>query len=378
MHGPIDKRVVHKEARALVEVGYDVVHICPHQDSVSISDGIKTITYPPPSGIKSRIKQLRKLYKLGKEANADVYHCNEVDSWLVGLVLKMLKSKKVIFDVHEHYPSVFSENHMPRPIRPLINGMIRLMFWVLGPMTDYIVLAKQSVARDFVTARKKCVLVQNFTPLSAVEKFQEISDASKLENDFVAVHVGLIGRVRGWPQILAAFAKAKNKFMRLLIIGEFNDDSIEDFWQSVKKYNLQDRVTVKGWMPFPDLVRELTSSSVGLVTFQPGKMNHVYALPHKMFDYMLTKLPIIVPDFAVEVAEITKQAEAGLLVDPSNSQELANALDQLAEDEAYCKKLGQNGYNAVVNKYNWEAEAKKLVSLYQMIEEKNKRAIAKV
>lgn len=369
MHTPTDKRVWDKEAVSLVNAGFRVIHIAPSDKNDRYDlKGVDTITYPRPKGILARVLQLPRLYWLARKVNADFYHCNEIDSWFVGALLKLLRRKKVIFDVHEHYPSTFAETYLPGSMSFLGSAAVRFIFRVLVPFTDRIVFAKRSVVSDFRCSDSKKLLVQNFT--STVYSSRNASGGSfgseRKEGDhLMAIHVGLINRSRGWPQLLEALTCMESNRVRVRIIGTFNDGSFDDFKGWLSKFDLDDRVSVREWMEFDELYKEISSSDVGLILFQPVRHNHTLALPHKMFDYMVAGLPIIAPAFAVEVAEIVSEADCGILIDTSNSGEIADALDMLAKDNEMRKRLGENGRQAALYKYNWENEAEKLIAMYR-------------
>jgi hypothetical protein len=53
----------------------------------------------------TRLLVMYGLFIKGWSANTDVYHCNELDSWFVGILLKIFSRKKLIFDIHEYYPA---------------------------------------------------------------------------------------------------------------------------------------------------------------------------------------------------------------------------------------------------------------------------------
>jgi glycosyltransferase involved in cell wall biosynthesis len=365
MHPARDKRVFDKEALSLVGSGYDVVHLCPGSlAEAGIDQGVNVVTYEKPAGIKGRLKQLFKLYALAKAEDADCYHCNEVDSWVIGVLLKIFQKKKCIFDVHEHYPSTFAESRFPNWLQPVVAEFIRLVFLVLTPFTDRIVLAKQTVSSDFHCPDRKKVLVRNFTPLAGLNFAGSRSPLNAGEM-VTLTHLGLFNKNRGWPQVLQAIDKMRNKNVRLEVIGEFNDGTRDEFDATVKRYNLENRVNVYNWMPFEQAFQYLTKSQIGLVVFQPGTLNHVYAMPHKMFDYMAAGMAVICPDFAVEVAPFVEKSRCGLLVDPSNPDKLARALDRLVEDPELIKTMGANGQKAVLEQFNWEAEVAQLVKMYK-------------
>ncbi len=362
-HPPLDKRVFAKEARTLADAGHEVVHLCPRdpgQAGAWTEDGVAIRTYPRPQGIAGRALALPRLALRARAEGASVLHCNEVDSWLAGLVVKLVGfgRPRVVFDVHEHYPSTFAESRFPPALRPAVAAGLRLLFRLLAPFTDRLVFAKASVAPDFPGAR--AVLVQNFAPLAAlprIERPQRPADAP-----VGLVHVGLISRARGWPQLLAAMARCRLP-VRLHVIGTFNDGSEAAFEAEAARLGLSGAIRHDPWMDYAPMLAACAAADIGLVLFQPGTQNHVFASPHKLFDYWLAGLPVIAPDFAPEVRGFVAEAEGGVLVDPRDPAAIAAAITGLA-DPALRARMGASGRAAVLEKFNWEREAAKLLAMY--------------
>jgi glycosyltransferase involved in cell wall biosynthesis len=369
MHPPKDKRVFDKEAVSLVQAGFAVSHLCPGKLGDSGVDcGVRIRTYIRPAGIKGRVMQLMMLYRLARDEDADVYHCNEVDSWGVGVALRLFRGKRCVFDVHEHYPSTFAQSRFPTWLQPAVAGAVRLVFCVFTPFTERIVLAKRSVADDFHTDPAKKVLVQNYTPLSGLN-FAAAAHGHVVKEHYTLVHLGLFSKIRGWPQVLHAMSLMQHQNLRLLVIGEINDGSRDEFLKQVQLLGLADRVSQLDWMPFDQAFAHLLQADIGLIAFQPGVQNHVYAMPHKMFDYMAAGLAVMLPAFAVEVAPVVQESRCGVLIDSGDPQDIAAKLDALLTDPAEMRAMGQRGRQAVKQQYNWEAEATSLVSMYKEMEQ---------
>ena len=366
MHPPRDKRVFDKEAIYLANAGFKVIHLCPGSSRESgIEKGVIIKTYIPPSGIKGRLKQLVLLYRMAKAEDADVYHCNEVDSWFIGVLLKIFHGKQCVFDVHEHYPSTFAQSRFPCWIQPLIASIIRLVFRVLTPFTDRIVLAKRSVSDDFNIAEDKRVLVQNYTPLAGLNFASDRQFSKDTKDMYTLVHLGLFSKPRGWPQVLDAIGAMRHKNLKLLVIGEINDGSRPEFEQRVKDLGLDTRVKIMDWMPFDQAFQHLLNADIGIIGFQPGILNNVYAMPHKMFDYMAAGLAVVLPDFAVEVAPVISESGCGVLIDSADPCDIAAKLDSMLDNPESILSMGKNGKEAVASHYNWENEADKLITMYQ-------------
>ena len=108
----------------------------------------------------------------------------------------------------------------------------------------------------------------------------------------------------------------------------------------------------------------LLCADMGLILYQPGIQNHVFAFPIKMYDYMLAGLPLIGPEFAVEVEPVVREEKCGMLLNTSQPQEIALALDWMCANPERAREMGNRGRQAVLGKYNWESEADKLLQCY--------------
>lgn len=364
MHRRDDKRVHYKEARSLASAGFDVLHICPGPESgLDEEDGVQVRSYVPQEGLIGRVLQLRYLYRLAVEIDADAYHCNEVDSWIVGVALKIIRNKRCVFDVHEHYPSTLAQSRFPRILQPIVVSLVRFVYRILTPFTDRLVFAKRTVEQDFKSPPEKVALVRNFAPYEAADR-EFVRRTRRNGDPMTVVHLGLFNKVRGWPQVLAAVSRSDNN-VGLLVIGSINDGSEKEFRSRVRDLGLEGRVSLIEWLPFDQAFEHLLNSDVGLVAFQPHIQNNAFAMPHKLFDYMAAGLSVILPRQAVEVAPIVEDVGCGLLVDTSDPDDLARAIAHLNRFPEEARRMGERGREAVRQTYNWEAEAKRLISMYE-------------
>jgi glycosyltransferase involved in cell wall biosynthesis len=363
LHTPTDKRVFDKEAVSLAAAGFEVIHLAPGPKGLCVKDGVQILTYPSARGIWGRIWNGPKLFWQALRLKADCYHCNEVDSWMLGVALKVFLSCKVVFDAHEAYPEEFAESRFPKALRPSVSFCIRLLFRLLTAASDRIVLAKASIASDFPNGPDKRVLVRNYVSIAYAQEDSRQRAKTEHRLRMRIIHVGLISRSRGWPQLLASLCAASEE-MEILFVGQFNDGSEPEFHACAAQLGVADRVSVEPWLPFHEAFRRVADSDVGVVAFQPGRYNHVHALPHKMFDYMVAGLPIVVPSFAVEVSRIVREADCGLIVDSADPSSIREALEFLARRADERTRLGENGRQAVLTRYNWDREARTLENMY--------------
>lgn len=365
MHEPDDKRVHQKEARSLVTAGgFDIVHVAPGDGRIYDLDGVRVITYGGGKTIAARLMKLPRLLRLAVAQRPDVYHCNEVESWLVGVIASLFTGAKVIFDAHEIYSHDFAESRFPPKLHRYVIAFVRGVYRILLLRTCRVVLAKASAAEDFKGVKTPLVLARNYAELSDTlppEKQHTGRDSLTI------IHLGAINRQRGWPQMLDALKLASNKTLKLRFLGRFGDHSKDECLARAHALGLADRVSVSDWVPYDQVMAEVSKADIGIILFQPVMHNFTHALPHKMFDYMLAGLPVVVPDFAVEVADNIRTSGAGITVDPANPMAVAEVLDRLADNPDLRADLGRKGRAAVINTFNWQKEAETLIAMYRAL-----------
>ncbi|MCM8808341.1 MAG: glycosyltransferase, partial [Candidatus Omnitrophica bacterium] len=130
-------------------------------------------------------------------------------------------------------------------------------------------------------------------------------------------------------------------------------------------------ISLKGWQNVEYLgyvnrekVKEIfLRSTGGMVLFLP-EPNHVNAQPNKIFEYMSAGLPVISSDFPLW-KEVIEGNKCGICVNPLNPEEIAEAIKYLVNNPDKAKEMGENGRRAVLEKYNWDIESKKLIEIYE-------------
>ena len=81
---------------------------------------------------------------------------------------------------------------------------------------------------------------------------------------------------------------------------------------------------------------------------------------------MAAGLPVIASNYPLW-KEIIADNNCGICVDPLNIQEIADAINYIRSHPMEAQEMGFNGRKAVLNKYNWTNEEKKLFQVYKDI-----------
>ncbi|CAH0309089.1 hypothetical protein ROS9278_04852 [Roseomonas sp. CECT 9278] len=349
-HPPADTRVVRKEGAALVAAGFRVAHLCPGGAEAPASvEGVRIVTH--------RHRRIRGLAGLARDAAAlrpAAIHASEPDAWLAALLAARRCGARVVLDVHEHYPSRL-DGRLPSWLRPAARAAIGLACRWMGRAADAVVVAKNGLDAPFAGAR--LVAVRNYAPAPVVPP--------RVHHDgpLTLVHLGALGRARGWPEMLDALALCPPA-TRLLLVGRFTDGSEDAFRARAAALGLAARIDCTGWLAQDAALARLREADIALVLFQRGAENHRLALPHKLFDAMAAGLPVIAPAFAEEVAAVVREAGCGLLVETGDAAAIAQAVAALA-DAARRAALGEAGWRAARRRFAWEPEAARLVALHR-------------
>ena len=75
-------------------------------------------------------------------------------------------------------------------------------------------------------------------------------------------------------------------------------------------------------------------------------------------------LPVIVSNTAPALA-LEKDFGCCVCVDPDKPENIAAAIRSLLDDPGRRASMGERGYSALQNRFNWQTEEKKLLALYE-------------
>jgi len=105
--------------------------------------------------------------------------------------------------------------------------------------------------------------------------------------------------------------------------------------------------------------------TLGLLLYH-GVANNITAEPNKLFEYMAAGIPVIASDFPVW-RQLIREVDCGVLVDPSDVDAIADALNFFLTHSNEARAMGERGRRAVLQRFNWETERCKLTQLYSTL-----------
>lgn len=361
VHPPFDTRIFHKECKSLAMAGYDVTLIVQHDKDETV-DGIKIVALPT---VKNRFLRMlgltSKAFLLSLRQKADIYHFHDPELLPVGLLLKLISKKKVIYDVHEDYAKqIISKPYIPRSTRNIVAFLVKMMEYLSSNIFDGIVTATDDISNNF-TRHKRTISVKNYPVLSYFSSINR--KCVNNESSFTLVYIGGICEIRGIAQIVQALGLINSsRQVKLILCGKFYPTAFETRVRNLKGF---EKVDYLGWIKTENIPEVLSKADAGVVCLTPIS-NYLTALPVKLFEYMAAGLPVIASNFPLW-REIVESNRCGICVNPLRPEDITNAIRYIMENPDEAQAMGENGRNAVLKKYNWENEGKKFLELYEKV-----------
>ena len=351
-HGRRELRVHLKECNSLASAGYEVHYF--------VADGlcderVGDVQVHDIGAVGGRFQRMlvrpwRMLFA-ARKLNARIYHFHDPEILLVALFL-LRGGAKVVYDSHEDVPrSILSRAWIPTSVRPALSGVFERFENIVSSRLSGVVGATPYISARFARLNPMSVAINNY-PLQS-----EIEDAVRRIGDARNVcYLGAISRIRGIEQMVRALEYVD---ATLILAGAFEDCATE---QAARELPGWSKVDYRGVVSRSAVRRIMSESIAGLIPYHP-EPNHVDAQPNKMFEYMAAGLPVIASNFPLWRG-IIEGNKFGLCVDPLDPKAIASAINDLFSNPQRSRSMGENGRNAVMDRYNWTFEEKKLLGFY--------------
>lgn len=357
VHPRFDVRIFHKECLSLNDEFKDVSLIVADGLGETVVNQIKIYDIGKAKNRKERfVKTVNKALKIAQSINADVYHIHDPE--LLRIIKKLKKSgAKVIYDAHEDLPrQILNKPYIPKIIRSFISFIIEKYENKNAKIADGIIAATPHIRDRFLKINTNTSDVNNFPKIDDIV-YNENWD----ERELAIAYIGGIFKTRG---ILETLEAIKDSNIKLLLAGKFSPESLEfecrnhPGWKNVNYFGFIDRKGINNI---------LKQARIGMVILE-NTPSYIVSLPVKMFEYMAAGLPVIASNFELW-KNIVETENCGICVNQKDVNEIKEKLLKLIEDKKTLKEMGKNGRIAVIKKFNWNIEEKKLISFYKNLKQ---------
>ena len=365
-HSAFSVRIFHKQAKSLLKAGYDVTLIAQH-DKDEVVDGVKIVALPKPRNRFWRMLGTWRVFKLAFKQKANVYHFHDPELLPWGWLLQKMTHKPVIYDVHEYYSDIMIfKAWIPYFLRrPIAWNFDKIEKFLTGRLSA-IITVTEPMKESFSGCRGLCVSVHNFPSLEVIARASESKEFGSKNDVYSIIYTGVIAKAKGFETILETLdlVVRQNPKATCIILAEARNLG----WLDEEHNSLMNRLVkegnlkIIGRVPHYEVFRYLDASSIG---WKPGPP-YQEGISTKTLEYMACGKPVVASDFPL-TSDIIRETKCGILVDPYDANDHASAILYLLEHPDEAKKMGENGKKAVLEKYNWETESRKLLDIYRVM-----------
>lgn len=358
VHPAEDIRIFHKECAGLAQAGYDVSLI--QQGESYEKKGVRILGIGELKGnrLQRMLRGPKLVYQKALAEDADIYHFHDPELLFCGLKLKKA-GKYVVFDSHEKYSiQLRSKPYLPRFASELIATVYSIIERHALKKIDAVIFPCTLEGGHPFEGQCRRTITLNNLPL-----LEEIYDkwTPQKKADFKACYVGYVRPDRGNTENVQACNLAG---IPLILAGKASSEDYENQLRQLDEKNLTEFC---GMVNRDQVVEVLKQASVGLVTeLNVGQNNIFDNLPTKAYEYMAMGLPVII-SHSPYVDKLLDRVKFGIAVDPSNVEEIADAMLYLRDHPEAAAQMGQIGRNIVKEEFNWDVEQQKLLILYEDI-----------
>ena len=358
-HKRYDVRIYVKECVSLYKNGYDVSLIVADGLGDEIIDGIKIFDVGASKNRKERfLVTSRKVYQKALQLKCDIYHFHDPELMFYGLKLKK-KGFKIIYDIHEDLKEQIKiKEWLPIFFRKTISTIFSSIENYIAKRLDALIVPQPYMFKNYIKINNNTVLVENFVILNIDIDLEEKNYSNK-----TCFHPGALSKDRGLINMINAFSYLDHD-NSLVLAGNIPENLLTE----VTSISGWDKTEYKGLLKFNEVQELYSKTSIGLILYNNvGQYYLSYAI--KLFEYMLHGIPVIMPNFG-EWIEFNKENDCGINVNPLNPREVSEKINFLNNNEEEKRRLGKNGRNAVLQKYNWKIAETRLINLYNILEKK--------
>jgi glycosyltransferase involved in cell wall biosynthesis len=367
-HRSDDVRIFHKECVSLAKAGYDVFLVA--QGESYEKDGVHVVGVEKQTG--SRLSRMlfttKNVYKAALSIDADIYHIHDPELLMYATRL-INKEKKVIFDSHENYPAqILHKEYLPKPMRLFIAFIYQnYEKYILKRINAVVIPCKFGGHNIFENIAKETVYIDNLPILSNI--FDSNQKLSYPQVPSIC-YVGGLTYSRGITHLIKASYGAG---VKLILCGNFNPIEYHSQLMELPEYECVD---YRGFLNRDQVVDVYRESLIGMCTIlNVGQYNKGDNFATKVYEYMSMGLPVIITD-SPYARKVMEEYGFGICVQPDNVEEIASAIRYLLDNPDIAKQMGENGRRAVLDKFNWGIEEKKLIKLYDDLFSKAKQKMA--
>jgi len=342
--------------KSLKEKGYAVEVICFEWK------GNKTAGLPPNVKIYTLNKKKSSIFFYAKfayklfinllKSKAGVFFAEDIYTLPFVCIAAKFKNAKVIYDSRELFgflAGLKSRRALQKMLASIEKRFIGLANNVIvtGDMDGEFLHEQYGIAN--------LITIRNLPFLDTAIKKNDLHSLYGIdENKKILVYQGVILHGRGLRYV---FNYLKTYDESVLVV--FGDGEQKKFYEDLAvSLGIQKKVIFAGKVPQEELLAYSAGADIGLSLIENISLSYYFALPNKLFEYIMAGLPVIVSNLP-QMKQVIANYKVGASVDIYKEEELNDSLHQIITNNDVLKEYRENCKKAALE-LNWNNEIKKL------------------
>jgi glycosyltransferase involved in cell wall biosynthesis len=309
VHGPypIGEPRVLREARVALARGYDVHVFAMARRGEALTellDGVRVSRVPMMHARGMGLSRMLREYG-GFTVRAalhlvrhryDVVHVHNPPDFLIAAALvPKLRRSRVLFDVHDLSPDMFSMRFEGRRFQRAAEWVLRRIERLACRFADRVITVHEPYRQELIARgadAQKVVVVMNSLDEQLLPPVVDRPDSSPFE----VVYHGTITPHYGVSLLVEAFARIRDAVpaARLALLGE--GDALADVEARIDRLGLRSAVTLSySYLPQHEALERIRGASVGVIPNLPIRLNR-FALSTKLLEYCALRVPVVCAD----------------------------------------------------------------------------------
>jgi glycosyltransferase involved in cell wall biosynthesis len=373
VHGPYPEPRVAREAAAALDAGYAVEVVAMRRRGEAtreLVDGVRVIRLPvhhvQGGGIGRVIVEYLVFAALAAvvvgartiSLRYDVVHVhNPPDFLIVSALIPRLLGSRVIFDIHDRSPDMFSMR-FPGRAGARASVILQRVERLATALADEVVTVHNPYLRELVargTSSEKATVVMN-----SLDERLLPSPKPRTQTPFHVVYHGTLTPHYGVHLLVDAVAETVRQDLDVCVEIIGGGDSVSDLNRRVAALRLSDRIAIEGrFLPHKTVLERVNGASAGVIPNLPISLNR-FALSSKLFEYVVLGVPVI--SAALPTIQEYFSDDEVLFFEPGSSDSLAEALLAMARDPEEADSQAARARRRYES-YRWEINARAYVAI---------------
>lgn len=296
-----------------------------------------------------------RLYKKLLKTNSDIFIAEDVYTLPAVFLAAKQKGRKVYYNSREIFAHLAG---------------IRNKKWLQFIWANIEKLFIASVDVVMVTGEMDAEYMNRYFNLKQVEVIRNLPLLKQVENkinlrarfgisdqETILIYQGVILEGRGLEPVFKALQNVNGFSLVILGDGPFRNH----FENMASNLKIDNKVFFAGMIDQNELINYTAAGDIGIALIENISISYYYALPGKLFEYIIAGLPVLCSPLP-QMKNIIENYKIGECIDPGNINAITAALNSLKEEG----KAKYNKYlKAAADELNWQKEYDKVKNIFQ-------------